>query len=677
MEAAIDEIAAFAKKTMAAHQSAASSSKGDPTGGGEDDSQLATKFNGERCKVMTLRHRQNLQSAFEMFDEDHSGELSQGEIIKLLLRLSVVGNQEDAIKVMREMDVNNDGSIDLREFLDGMDDIAVQGKHIHASEFDERMSKKLKLGFAGTSWLQHASITWMMNGGVMIITTSVLMAGLIYFRFVLVPLSMAYFLTFLIGPLMDYIYQRPLVTCLAKDQVWCDHVYYPEEQARKLWAEIPGNAQKPLPTKGNGKPDYDHPQYPIPSRKLNPIPYRTNEAPFACHRCIGLQITGAELMLLGKCPFTVALAVSMVVAVSMVLLPLYLCIAELVALTEDEHFMGNVTVLRDDIRVVLAEYGYIVKDLEPDMQVDNVTVTFEEVLQSSTGVINFINDSILTLLLMLMMLGTREGRTPEQVEREQTNPHAMSIIERVEASIRNYILLKTLLSVLTAGAVCVTMALIGVRLYKVWTVLTLILNFIPNVGSMIAIVLPLPIIAVDADLSTLEKVLGFCVPALIQAYVGNVLEPTLFGKSLNLTAISVFVGLVLWASVWGIPGAILSVPLLGATKIILDQTDYPLAKRVLYLMREDNTIEELIEAPGFKKTEEFLEAHGRMMETVVAPQNIHERKRMHDGHLQWVHQADGTYAPRHDQPMAPLYQQAMNTPAGQMTMNPIGADQHS
>jgi len=73
------------------------------------------------------------------------------------------------------------------------------------------MSKKLKLGFAGTSWLQHASITWMMNAGVMIITTAVMLTGLIYFRFVLVPLAMAYFLTFLLGPLMDYIYQRPLV----------------------------------------------------------------------------------------------------------------------------------------------------------------------------------------------------------------------------------------------------------------------------------------------------------------------------------------------------------------------------------------------------------------------------------------------------------------------------------
>jgi hypothetical protein len=52
------------------------------------------------------------------------------------------------------------------------------------------------------------------------------------------------------------------------------------------------------------------------------------------------------------------------------------------------------------------------------------------------------------------------------------------------------------------------------------------------------------------------------------------------GKSLNLTALSVFIGLVLWGSIWGICGAILSVPLLGATKVLLDDADYPLAKQV-------------------------------------------------------------------------------------------------
>ena len=115
------------------------------------------------------------------------------------------------------------------------------------------------------------------------------------------------------------------------------------------------------------------------------------------------------------------------------------------------------------------------------------------------------------------------------------------------------------------------------------------------------------------------------------------LEPTLFGKSLNLTAISVFIGLVLWASLWGIPGAILSVPLLGAQKILLDAADYPLAKRMLHLMREDNTVEELIEARGFEGTEAFVKAHMEALDTVSKPHSVvhqhdHDLEQPHGNH---------------------------------------------
>ena len=61
-----------------------------------------------------------------------------------------------------------------------------------------------------------------------------------------------------------------------------------------------------------------------------------------------------------------ALLVSMVVAVSSVVVPLYMCTAELAELTDDVHFMGNLTLLRDDIRAQFLEMGYVVKDLEPN-----------------------------------------------------------------------------------------------------------------------------------------------------------------------------------------------------------------------------------------------------------------------------------------------------------------------
>ena len=120
-------------------------------------------------------------------------------------------------------------------------------------------------------------------------------------------------------------------------------------------------------------------------------------------------------------------------------------------------------------------------------------------------------------------------------------------------------------------------------------------------------------------------------------------------------------------------------PLLGAMKIILDQTDYPLAKRVLHLMREDNTIEELIEAPGFNKTEDFIKAHNSAAMATVTPIEIQHKRRdqLHNGDgggFDWVQQSDGGFRPRQMSSMPPpaqIYQQGGQSFGS--TSNPLGS----
>ena len=77
----------------------------------------------------------------------------------------------------------------------------------------------LKLGYAGTTWRHIGNIAWLSNQGIMILTCLAILQSLIYFRFVLVPLVMAYFLTFLLGPIHDVLIQRPL---LCNGFVLCD-----------------------------------------------------------------------------------------------------------------------------------------------------------------------------------------------------------------------------------------------------------------------------------------------------------------------------------------------------------------------------------------------------------------------------------------------------------------------
>merc|ERR1712178_676476 len=98
----------------------------------------------------------------------------------------------------------------------------------------------------------------------------------------------------------------------------------------------------------------------------------------------------------------------------------------------------------------------------------------------------------------------------------------------------------------------------------VFGLLAFLLNYIPNVGSIIAMVLPLPIIILDEEMSFTIKIIAIIGPASVQGYIGNVAEPMMMGEALNLTAISILVGLVFFSFVFRIYGALLSVPIQGA-----------------------------------------------------------------------------------------------------------------
>ena len=88
------------------------------------------------------------------------------------------------------------------------------------------------------------------------------------------------------------------------------------------------------------------------------------------------------------------------------------------------------------------------------------------------------------------------------------------------------------------------------------------------------------------------RVSRYATAGAVQGYVGNALEPMVFGKSLNMTPLSILAALVIWSALWGLMGAIFSVPLLGIQKILLSHTNHPMAKYVIMLIREDATIDE-------------------------------------------------------------------------------------
>jgi predicted PurR-regulated permease PerM len=256
--------------------------------------------------------------------------------------------------------------------------------------------------------------------------------------------------------------------------------------------------------------------------------------------------------------------------------------------------------------MLILEYDISITEL--NRTESNITtvneMTLDDLSVAAAPLIVVVNDMVMTLLLCLYMLSTREPPTEEEMYKD---PSIMTMFEKITSKVKHYVVLKTALSMLTGGAVAFLLAIMKVRLFVLFGLMTFMLNFIPTLGSLIAMILPIPIIMVDTVddhpfPEWLRKSCGVLLPALVQGYVGNILEPAVFGKSLNVTAISVLIALVLWGSIWGLQGAVLSVPLLAAMKIMLEEADHPLAKIFLRSIRESAAVDDAVEAGKSRKT---------------------------------------------------------------------------
>lgn len=134
--------------------------------------------------------------------------------------------------------------------------------------------------------------------------------------------------------------------------------------------------------------------------------------------------------------------------------------------------------------------------------------------------------------------------------------------------LRTYMSIKTGMSALTGLLVALWLWILGVDYPALWGVLAFMLNYVPNIGSIIAAV-PAVLLAL-IQLGSGSAVLVMIGYMTINIVVGNVIEPKYMGKGLGLSALVVFLSLVFWGWVLGTVGMLLSVPLTVAVKLALD-----------------------------------------------------------------------------------------------------------
>ena len=143
----------------------------------------------------------------------------------------------------------------------------------------------------------------------------------------------------------------------------------------------------------------------------------------------------------------------------------------------------------------------------------------------------------------------------------------------VEAQVKRYIVFKGLLSAATGIAVGGILSLLGVDLAMVFGLFAFLLNFIPSIGSIIATLLPVPVVLMSPNLSTTAAVLAIAIPGAIQFSVGNVIEPKVMGDELDLHPVTILLSLIVWGMLWGIVGMLLATPITAVMKILFSKNE--------------------------------------------------------------------------------------------------------
>ncbi|MGI9364016.1 MAG: AI-2E family transporter [Rhizobiaceae bacterium] len=189
-------------------------------------------------------------------------------------------------------------------------------------------------------------------------------------------------------------------------------------------------------------------------------------------------------------------------------------------------------------------------------------------LASSTS--SVFNEVILICLYTGFLLAER-GIVVEKIEHLVPNKQAQQKLEKSVSSIargvRRYLSIKATVSAMTGILTFVVARYYEVHFAELTGLLAFLLNFIPVIGSAVAVVIPFVLAILQFDtLGPTLQIAGLLI--LIQAVVGNVIEPKLMGRNLNLSPFIVIVALTFWSTIWGIAGAFLSVPITASVVIV-------------------------------------------------------------------------------------------------------------
>ena len=189
---------------------------------------------------------------------------------------------------------------------------------------------------------------------------------------------------------------------------------------------------------------------------------------------------------------------------------------------------------------------------------------------------NYLGDIAICMFYVVFLLAP--PRTPARLQ--------STIVRRIHAAVKRFVMIMVALSAVRATLVGLLIWACGIpgSLAVSITVVSFWLFFIPNLGSVVAAAVPLPLLVLLPDLTTTQRWCGFFIPGFGSFLVGDILGPVWYRKGLDINEVVILLSLVFWFSVWGWVGAVLAVPIMCTLKIAMEGIPHAGAHAVARMM---------------------------------------------------------------------------------------------
>jgi predicted PurR-regulated permease PerM len=217
--------------------------------------------------------------------------------------------------------------------------------------------------------------------------------------------------------------------------------------------------------------------------------------------------------------------------------------------------------------------------------------------QVARGLQSFVSTAAFVLVYLGFILASRGGWERKVVNlftTREERQEAVAAFLRIRNGIEQYLWVQTITGLMIAAASWVAMIAVGLDNALFWAILIFIASYIPVVGGIVGVAAP-PIFALVQFETLWQAILLAVVLQAVGMFVGNVIQPRMQGRSLNMDPIVLLLSLAFWGVIWGLPGAFLSTPLTTVAMVILAQ--FPGTRWVAVLLSADGNPGQLRRRP--------------------------------------------------------------------------------